>query len=426
MRVTKRLYFLLLLAVLFFSFFISNSAFAATQLYAEILPSPNSETLGYTFCVNFEGLTFTSNQYGNGHRGTYPNIDSTDPTGNSSTAFDCENGGNSGGLWRYFSYASDDIPANWIEGDYWIDWLGDGEYYSLFHFNGTQWSTEVGFPSITFSFADGFNNVFNTRFLSATTTGDILYVDYILDEDEVIPTNPRFNPTLVKFSYSKQPTNSFTSVSQAISNSNFATSTVNNDFSSLSQGLYDVLIQFSNHSSLFDENLQPFPDSYVYLTLDVTNQGIQIIGDIELYDSNTLLAQELRPCRLDDLEACLIGAAVTLFVPSQDTVNSITATVVDSEFPLVENFYDAFSAVQSSVENSSPASTQQDLALNLTIPGTSIDVEMFSVDRMTYLMGDTKDTFRGIAEFALWIGFILMVAGTINRMISYFQTDKLT
>jgi len=87
--------------------------------------------------------------------------------------------------------------------------------------------------------------------------------------------------------------------------------------------------------------------------------------------------------------------------------------------PFVATAYQAFSEVQSLSQTSSTSASTSTLALRLQIPEADIDVEMFSVDRMTALMSDsTKATFRIIVQISMWLGALAMVIRSIQRSMS--------
>jgi hypothetical protein len=83
--------------------------------------------------------------------------------------------------------------------------------------------------------------------------------------------------------------------------------------------------------------------------------------------------------------------------------------------------YESYQKFTDSIEN--PA-TSEALSYSLVIEDANIDVEMFSVAQMEYLMGDTKPVFRSLALLVLLLGFFTMVITSVNKAL--FFTEYIT
>lgn len=277
----------------------------------------------------------------------------------------------------------------------------------------------------------GINTIFNTRFTDLSITqpsSDIQMVaEYFLDTSEIDSNNPILNPTQVQFSISLNPSSTLSSRSENINNTINGTSTATTTFSSLADGTYDLQITFFNNQTIFTGN-HPFPNAYIYTSFVIASGTLASVADIEIYTSQTYADQDIQlkeqPCSLSQLTGCLINAALYLFKPSDASLNTLTSLITDSPFPFVSIVYNSYAEVTDALDSATPVNT---LGLDLVIAEANIDVEMFSVDTMTYLMGDTaKNIFRTVAQGALWLGFIAMAINRARQAFSINSVNRLS
>jgi len=184
----------------------------------------------------------------------------------------------------------------------------------------------------------------------------------------------------------------------------------------------ELLHQFYNFGASFNGNV-PFQHTYINSTViahldefgDCTIQDYQnepynaVLSNLKTFEECGITSGEL-------LMGCVKNTVMYLFVPSEQAINQMTDVFTDSNLEIIQVAYLAFNQITLASETQTPVSAP--LSLNLTIPEADLDVEMFSVEKMTYLMGDALPIFRGIILVAIWIGFILMVFSTINRFIT--------
>lgn len=171
--------------------------------------------------------------------------------------------------------------------------------------------------------SSGFNAQTFTRFLDLSFSGTDALIDYYLEEGEIDTTRAETNPTLVRLQYAKQPDVDFSGIGEAINNQIFGSSTATIDLSGLTNGTYDLLIQFANQGTILGGPV-PFPDSYIYATVDVSGNTITILGDVEYYDGTAAQdEQSLRACGLTDISGCIINSFVALFIPSTDSLEAL-------------------------------------------------------------------------------------------------------
>lgn len=248
--------------------------------------------------------------------------------------------------------------------------------------------------------------------------------DYFINLPEINTTISNRNPTLVQYELTKRPNTTVdTKQGETINNQIQGTSTVSTTFTDLTDGTYDVYTHFSNIGCSLDVTDCPFPLSYIYTSFTLNNGTLSTTTN-ELYENTTVSITDIQyqDCHVfNNPVGCLVNAGIYLFVPSEQAINQLTSVFTDSELPFVQTMYSAFSGVTTISENQTPVST---LTLDLEIPQAGIDVEMFSVARMTELMGDSQPLFRSIILIALYLGLLMMVYTSINRMVSYRSEYK--
>jgi len=248
--------------------------------------------------------------------------------------------------------------------------------------------------------------------------------DYFINLPEINTSISNKNPTLVQYELTKRPNTTVdTKQGETIDNQIQGTSTVLSTFTDLTDGTYDVYTHFSNIGCSLSVTDCPFPLSYIYTSFTLNN-GTLSTSSIELYENTTTSFTDVQyqDCHIiNNPVGCLINAGIYLFVPSEQAINQLTTVFTDSDLPFVQTMYSAFAGVTTVSENQTPVST---LSLNLEIPQAGINVEMFSVARMTQLMGDSQPLFRSIILIAMYLGLLMMVYTTTNRMVSYRSEYK--
>lgn len=128
-------------------------------------------------------------------------------------------------------------------------------------------------------------------------------------------------------------------------------------------------------------------------------------------------------CSLTRPADCVVALARFLFVPDEAALQFVQRQFSSSTVPMVSEAYAGFAAVTQAVENSDASAATSSLAYRFQLPEYGIDVEMFSVDTMTHLMGGSQSTFRAIIEVVMYLGFLSMVVASINNALSVTHTD---
>lgn len=334
-----------------------------------------------------------------------------------------------------FTIALDTIDLDTLtnnSSEYWISLTNtdDGnDYYAVWSCTGAQTCTgdASGNPNNPLgSFSYGFNSTLNTRFLDVDilNSGNDIQVDvtYFLDPNEINPTIPEFNPTLVGASYSLRPITTFSSEANNIDNTQTATQTTSiiiNDADIDNNGTFDLLIQYDNLGRQFS-GIRPFADSYVYTSFTLVNKNLTATGTLEFYDSTQVSTSTsvYRACGLTELDGCLVNAFTFLFIPSDTTTNNFASlqTTSSGKFPFA--YFFSVKDIIESAQDGSGTITSLTLAAP---PGSPIqyNVEYFSEDKMMeFFNGGTITLFRSLIEISLWLALMTMMFYSIRGIFN--------
>lgn len=281
-------------------------------------------------------------------------------------------------------------------------------YYASYYYNANS-NTFSNTPTMqNVQYQSGFNATTQTRFTSLSFTGKQASVGYFLETSEIDTTRPETNPTLVRIQYAKRPDVEFSGRSESIDNSVYGTSTVTSDLTVLTNGTYDLLVTFANTGTLFGGAV-PFPDSYIYATVDVSGQTITIIGDLEFYDGTTPIdEQALRDCSLTAISGCIINAFTVLFVPSTESLSELSEfnDTLSGKFPFAY-LYDFQSSIGALFGDTSQSVPTFEVAF---AGGTLTLLSQAQLEAVPYV-----PFIRTTVGFLLWVVFAFtMYRRTLN------------
>jgi len=162
--------------------------------------------------------------------------------------------------------------------------------------------------------------------------------EYFLNLEEFNTSVSEKNPTLIFFSVAKRPSTNFTGVSEAITQVS-GTGTAQTTFESLADGVYDLLVKFSNVGCSTGLSSCPFPLSYVYTTFTVSAGVLTSVSPLEVYTNvfPPVLENEYESCDLSNFSGCLNNSLRFLFLPSQDSITNLVETkdLLDTKIPFV-------------------------------------------------------------------------------------------
>lgn len=292
---------------------------------------------------------------------------------------------------------------------------GDGEYsFRLLAPNATE--TWVGF------YRDGgswdpvrsdspyFSSQYNTRFTdlvfytstSSGSTSLFFTPTYFIDLEEVDQNDPKFNPSQVTVGIARQPETQPTTIGNSILPLTQTGSTTI-EFEDLEDGVYDFLVKFWNLSASFDSAKQPFDKSYIYGQLTISGGSIVASQVDEFYDGTQPVPVSKQPCGVTAIDGCIYNAMVSLFVPSQDSVQSIlnVSQTLEGKFPFAYA-YD-FYEVSANLYNSS---TTQNLGLTLPFGdlGSTTIISTAQLEAVPF-----ASSLRAIIAGLIWAMFAFLV-----------------
>jgi len=239
----------------------------------------------------------------------------------------------------------------------------------------------------------------NTRFLNVDITGTStiqIEADYFLDLAEIDTNVSEYNPTLVNFQYSLRPTTTFNGVGESINNTVAGTSSVSTQLSGLADGVYDVALGFSNAGCATGFSACPFPDTYIYSDFTISGGVLTATGTPEVYNSTTFDETQKQPCSITEIGGCLINAGTFLFVPSSESISSVTSvfTELKTKLPFVYVFQ--ASSLMTGLY-SGTASTIPSIAVTTGI-GTITFISEAQVAAIPYV-----GTLRSLIAAGLWL-----------------------
>jgi len=181
----------------------------------------------------------------------------------------------------------------------------------------------------------------------------------------------------------------------------------------LVDGFYEVFVRFGNLDP--GNTVTPFEQSEIITGIQIQNGIVSIVEQSQFTDGTAPVVEfEDSECGITNLSGCIVNAVAFLFIPDQSVLDTFMTTVTNSDNPLIDSANQSFEQI-TTVSDATAVSAP--LSYTLDIPQAGVNVEMFSVDRMTYLMGDAKPIFRSIMDTALWFGFIGMLISSVWRRI---------
>jgi hypothetical protein len=282
-----------------------NESGASSQVVIIKNTYPNS---GPTVAGALSGPTYT------GNRIDLINSLTDQPQGLPTATIDMEARVGSNGDGTYWLLLQSPFPAV-------VDTI---EWYSMTRVGGV-WSLDFEWSGVVNNV--GFNK--NTRFIdaTATTTGTSTIdfdVSWLLDANEINSGVSALNPTGIKIQFSERPTTNLSARTFTIASTTGTSSDIFSipldDFGF--DGVFDIAIRFTNVACDLGFGDCPFPDSYLYFSVEMASGTIVALGNTENY--NTVDVQpEQETCSITNITACIVNALVYVFVPSQGAIDDV-------------------------------------------------------------------------------------------------------
>ncbi len=297
-------------------------------------------------------------------------------------------------------------------GDYWFSAETDlsgipsdqvTDYYINFNWNGSTYSPILSSVLLTNNFISGFNATQQTRFtdlvISGTSTVN-LNAEYFLEEDEINVLVSESNPNLVRYQYALRPSSTFSGQSETINALSFGTSTQSTNITGLADGVYDILITFSNVGCSLGLAPCPFPNSYVYTDMTISGGVLNATGTLDFYDSTSPSLESIyQECGITALSGCITNSFLFLFVPSEASLSNFSSiqTSLQTKFPFayVYDFQESITDLYNS-----PTTT----AIEITVPfATYGNITLMSAGLLSSV--PFASTIKLILGYLMWIMF---------------------
>lgn len=406
--VSRKSLLFLCLSVASVVFFATNAETAFGAFVEVPIQISGTDTVTFT-CPDAGNITYYSD-----YAGTYPTTGSPVANGTGSTVCSAISNGNS------------HLEGGWLneaaitpDGEYWMYFLMNGisttEYYFKATRSGGVWTEN--YTSITDIYTTGFHSSYNTRFTDFDITGTStigLDAQFYLDGSEIDVTQSTKNPAWIKFWYSDRvaSTSVFEKINKPISVV-AGTSTASTTLTGLADGIYDILIGFSNFGCSTGLSECPFPDAYVYSSFTIVGGVLTATGTPEFYDmrtASTTSAFAYHECGITDIGGCIINAGLFLIVPSNFSVESFgeSFTELQTTFPFIYAF-------------------QANTYINTLFTATSTDagiVASTTLGTITFVNRDMLEavpysgTFRTIIGYTMWLTFLWGAYRVVLRMFN--------
>jgi hypothetical protein len=289
--------------------------------------------------------------------------------------------------------------------------------YAILSYDGNSWTEGAVYTDTSLDYSFGFNSVYNTRFTDIAVTGaGTVNVDaeYYLDGDEINDEVAEFNPTQVRFRIGLRPSSTLSGQTESIS-FEAGTSSVDTDFSGLSDGTYDLIVSFSNVGCVLGLSPCPFPESYVYTDFTISSGVLSSTGTLEFYDAlEPFPSYEERACGLTELDGCIVNALNALFVPSSSAVGNFTEVydTLETKFPFAY-VYDLDEQLDLLYETNQTATAT--IGYDFAGLGTLTLISKAQLEAIPL-----SSTIRTILGYLLWLMFGLQV---YNRSLQIFNTN---
>jgi hypothetical protein len=283
----------------------------------------------------------------------------------------------------------------------------------------------VFFDSSDQLYVNFLGDYYNTKFTSVDITASSSVVsfdvDYFLDSDEINASSSATNPTLVRVSFASSTQNDVTSYGISIDNSQTGSQSVQFDLpQSLSDGVYDYIIDFSNSGCTLGLSSCPFPNAYItgQFTLSA---GILTSYTESVYTDETFYSWDnpetmYKECGLSNMAGCIQNAFIFLFIPNSTQIGSdITDIILDETIPLASQKFPFRYVADLKVVYQEQVGLQS----TTTVPSVSYDLtgtvipsefDLFSQDSMSQIAGkDFLSLVKSIISSFLLLSFIAYV-----------------
>jgi len=277
-----------------------------------------------------------------------------------------------------------------------------------------------GSSSVSFApYQSNIQNTLNTRFSGIQITGTStinITTQYFLDPNEINNQIAQFNPTGVKYEYSKRPGTTSENQIDTIpyGTLNNGTSTIN--IQDLADGTYDVNITFYNFSNSFNGTERPFPKAYIYTSFTISGGILTATGTIEFYNALTEPPKNIyQECSITAIGGCISNAFIYLFVPEAYSTNEIF-TARDS----LQNKAPFVYLYQVPQLWETLYTTTQTSSMSIGVTTTIGHIDFISESQLDAI--PLTNTIRTIVGYLLWVMLALLIYTETKRIFNHQPT----
>lgn len=260
-------------------------------------------------------------------------------------------------------------------------------------------------------------------FTPSSSGGITVDVSYFLDPTELNVALADKNVTMLSYAIAKRPDTNFSRYGVNIDNTIAGTSTSQYTFSSLTDGTYDIKVNFANAGSPIT-GIYPLGGTYMLSSFTLSNGIITDVQPAELYNNYSSLGTQTtgasyQQCTgITDISCHLINAALYLFYPNPGIINNFKELPdllsTKAPFAYSSQALNQFNSATGEVVEPSTFSLNTS-ALGVTGMASWDILSPETVDR--YIGTENRSRFMTLMAMVLYIGYLYMVIVTIMKIV---------
>jgi len=318
-------------------------------------------------------------------------------------------------------------PACNVTGTYYFAFTSGGtEYYIAYYYNHVTNTFSIA-PSGSQDLAIYDNpQEYATTFVSITVTGTSTItfdIDYYLDPDEIVATDPNRYPTSIGIKRSLVPSTTiygdYVTIDPADTGSQDVSYSL--DVSGFTDGTYDFFVDFSSQYSTIT-GIIPFQKTNMYKSITISGGQMVSSTDTEVY--NTTSYNEIttyKACSITEIDGCIENSFTYLFVPQTAHLQNF--------FDFQEEIPNRYPFAWFSAVGNTMLEVQQEEesfpTVEINLPLVSSDFEIISEDVISSFYPDTtRELFKNIAAWAIWIMFFVMVFFEVGSLFGAINSSN--
>jgi len=285
-------------------------------------------------------------------------------------------------------------------------------YYSDFSIIGG-----VVTPTLGISISSNYDTRFTDYDYSLSSSTLSIDVEYFINLDEIIESQPSKNPTLLGVRYKNVTTDSpYFSQSESILPLNQGTATTTLNIGSMLDGVYIFEVSFSNfpYELTLDQEKKPFKETYIIFEIEIASGTITSSNNDPIYTGQNIVSQSA--CS-NSIIGALCSITSFLFIPTSFTTDYLNSSmdIIKSKKP-----FSYFTQTADIITTSASSTSSTDfINLEITVYGMTLPIITQTTLDAIY-PESTRLYIRSVIAYGLWIAFALtviyMVLNIFNRV----------